>query len=284
MYTVAGPCGCCDGDEPCCLDVTLCDPPDSLCVTVVAATADLVTFLGQSGTYTRAADGTCTWEGVILGSTPACDIYSGDLVAFPAIGGGPLCALAHAGTWSTCVCGIDFHNDGAGVCSDGVPCVVWECDPFLAVLNRGVACLGGTKGGTMKLEVTEGPCPAPLMFAADGSAVAVAGGPPPAPPAGGPGTELEGMFAELGVKGTAGCGCKSVARQMDRWGPAGCRANGAVVVARLRENWAALRLAEKLGVALRAVTSGLALVVDPRDPAPGLLAEAIRRAESKAPP
>jgi hypothetical protein len=111
--------------------------------------------------------------------------------------------------------------------------------------------------------------PEPLMAAA-------------APAAGGPGTELEGMFAELGVTGTAGCGCKSVARQMDRWGPAGCRANAGVVVARLRENWAALRLAEKLGVALRAVTSGLAFVVDPRDPAPGLLAEAIRRAEAKS--
>jgi hypothetical protein len=152
---------------------------------------------------------------------------------------------------------------GPAVLSGGV------CGPCFAIPNTITIT---PVAGTQMSACTDGgaafAAPAPLMAAA--------------PAAGGPGTELEAMFAELGVTGTAGCGCKSIARQMDRWGPAGCRANAGVVVARLRENWAALRLAEKLGVALRAVTSGLAFVVDPRDPAPGLLAEAIRRAEAKS--
>jgi len=40
--------------------------------------------------------------------------------------------------------------------------------------------------------------------------------------AGGPGTELKAIFAEMGVKEEEGCGCNALAAQMDQWGVEGC--------------------------------------------------------------
>lgn len=98
----------------------------------------------------------------------------------------------------------------------------------------------------------------------------------------GPGTELEAMFKSIHLTGKTGCGCRTLASQMDRWGPEGCRVRTDEIVTRLRTNWAKLKWTDKARATAMAIGSGLAFKIDPRDPAPGLLDEAIRRAEEKA--
>lgn len=105
-------------------------------------------------------------------------------------------------------------------------------------------------------------------------------GTPPAP-AEGPGTELTKLLGELGLHPKAGCPCKARAREMDQLGVAGCREHRDEIVGWLREQQAQSSWAETLTAARRAVTSGLVLLLDPRDPAPGLVNEAIRRAEAQ---
>jgi hypothetical protein len=140
-------------------------------------------------------------------------------------------------------------------------------DYFDLHFNHPNAAFPGVEA-TIRIALALGPCAMMMMMA----------------PAGGPGTELEAIFRELKARGMAGCGCKALARQMDAWGPAGCREHAPEIIARLNENWGKLRLRDKLSVGLRAVAGGLVFVVDPLDPAPGLLSEAIRRAESRPAP
>lgn len=45
---------------------------------------------------------------------------------------------------------------------------------------------------------------------------------PETPPSGGPGTELSGMLARIGIHAAPNCSCKAHARQMDEWGPDVC--------------------------------------------------------------
>jgi hypothetical protein len=95
---------------------------------------------------------------------------------------------------------------------------------------------------------------------------------------GGPGTELQKLLASLGLT-AGGCACEDRARQMDAWGPAGCREREAEIVAWLREEQAKHGWGETLRAAARAVADGLAFRLNPLDPLPGLVREAIRRAE-----
>ena len=44
-------------------------------------------------------------------------------------------------------------------------------------------------------------------------------------PTSGPGTELKKLFARFRFRPVKGCGCNRIAAQMDRQGPAWCRAN-----------------------------------------------------------
>jgi hypothetical protein len=106
--------------------------------------------------------------------------------------------------------------------------------------------------------------------------------PPVVIPADGPGRRLEAIFAQLQVPYGDDCQCQAYARQMDVWGAEGCRAHFDEIVARLRENAQRYSLWQQLEAAVRTVAIGLAFQLNPLDPLPGLVAEAIRRAEAAA--
>lgn len=113
------------------------------------------------------------------------------------------------------------------------------------------------------------------------------GEPPPhrlqAPaPADGPGSELERLIVEHRLT-RAGCdNCQGLKLQMNRWGLSGCRGRREQILARLRKAYRELTPAEAAGAALAALWSGLAFKLNPLDPAPGLLDEALKRWEKKA--
>jgi hypothetical protein len=125
----------------------------------------------------------------------------------------------------------------------------------------------------------------------------------------GPGTELHTMLASVGINPSAGCGCHARMRQMDEWGISGCLVNRDLIVGWLEQNaerwgWtkaaeqtiqerklvdqfgqdkpeetiAKLSTVQKLGIAWRSFTTGLAFKVDWTNPYPGLVDESIRRA------
>jgi hypothetical protein len=98
----------------------------------------------------------------------------------------------------------------------------------------------------------------------------------------GPGFELMAMFGELKIPEPPGCGCKSKARQMNRWGVAGCREHVDEIIGWIREAYDKSAFSVKALAAARAVAIGLAFHLDPLDPIPSLVAEAIRRAEIKS--
>lgn len=106
--------------------------------------------------------------------------------------------------------------------------------------------------------------------------------PPPPKPAGGPGTELKKILAELGIKTDASCGCENKARQMDRWGVAGCREHFAEIVAWLQDAKKKTTWRKTLFATIKAATSGLALQLNPLDVAGSVIDLAIRRAELSA--
>jgi hypothetical protein len=97
----------------------------------------------------------------------------------------------------------------------------------------------------------------------------------------GPGTELKGLLAQLDIMPGPNCDCNAKARQMDLWGVAGCRLNYDVIVGWMREGAPRWRWQDKLAAAARAVATGIAFKLNPLDPYPGLVTEAIRRAEER---
>lgn len=101
------------------------------------------------------------------------------------------------------------------------------------------------------------------------------------PPEGGPGTEMKAMLAGLGVNPGPTCDCNAKAIQMDLWGVEGCRANRNTIVGWLRDNAPRWGWADRVKAAANAVINGLAFKLNPLDPFPGVLDEAIRRAEEK---
>lgn len=103
----------------------------------------------------------------------------------------------------------------------------------------------------------------------------------PPPPGCEVGTELEKLLGGLGLGVSKSCGCAKWRRRMNAWGPTGCRANRAAIEAHLRTEAGKVGWAAKLAAGAKAVAAGLLL--NPIDPAPGLLDEAIRRAEVTPP-
>lgn len=97
--------------------------------------------------------------------------------------------------------------------------------------------------------------------------------------ASGPGAELAAILASLGITSEKGCGCAQKAAQMNALGIEGCIAHRDEIADWLREQLQRLGWAEKLQAAARAIWQRL--ILDPLDPAPGLVAEAIRRAQAK---
>lgn len=102
------------------------------------------------------------------------------------------------------------------------------------------------------------------------------------PPDRGPGTELKKMLAAMGINPEPACDCNAKALQMDLWGPAGCRANLEMIVDWMREGQWRWGWRDKLKAALGTAPLVVTGAVNPLDPFPGLVAEAVRRAETEA--
>ncbi len=95
----------------------------------------------------------------------------------------------------------------------------------------------------------------------------------------GPGSQLWRLLESLGVQHSADCQCLTRAEQMNAWGPAGCREHRDDIIAWMRQGQDRFGWRDKLTAATRAVTTGLAFRLNPLDPFPGIIDEAIRRAE-----
>lgn len=95
----------------------------------------------------------------------------------------------------------------------------------------------------------------------------------------GPGTELHKILSSLGINPSAACDCRAKARQMDVWGPVGCRENRETIVGWMRAGHERWGWKDKLAAAAKAVTTGLVFVLDWSDPFPSLVDESIHRAE-----
>jgi hypothetical protein len=102
----------------------------------------------------------------------------------------------------------------------------------------------------------------------------------------GPGTELKRILDSLGIQAPENCGCRATMRAMDDLGVEGCRDQFELIVAKIRENaekwgWGKLSGLAKLPAAgLKAILSGLAFRVNPLDPIPGVVEQAILAAEA----
>lgn len=103
---------------------------------------------------------------------------------------------------------------------------------------------------------------------------------PPAPDFG-PGTELAALIKQLGGTDEPGCGCDAFREQMNRWGVDGCREHRPEIVAQLTASAAKWGMSDWLAGGWKAVTSGLALLLDPRDPIGSLVDLAIKTAHSQ---
>lgn len=95
------------------------------------------------------------------------------------------------------------------------------------------------------------------------------------PPLGGTGTELSLIFAELGIKPKASCGCKAKAAAMDSWGIEGCKERRVEILEWMREAYDSASFGEWLAAGISAAWQG-----KPKSCA-GLLDLAIERAEQK---
>lgn len=97
----------------------------------------------------------------------------------------------------------------------------------------------------------------------------------------GPGCHAKRLLESLKINPILGCDCEAFARKMDDWGVAGCRGEHYdEIVTRFREYAKKYDWRTKLRAAMLAIKTGLACKLDPLDPAPGIVDEAIRRAEA----
>jgi hypothetical protein len=97
------------------------------------------------------------------------------------------------------------------------------------------------------------------------------------------GTTLKHLLAGLGIVEAAGCGCGSLAKQMNCWGAAGCRARLNSIVGQMHATAAEFSWAAKLAAAARGAV-GLPVYMaraGTLDPIRALVVEAIRRTEAK---
>lgn len=103
---------------------------------------------------------------------------------------------------------------------------------------------------------------------------------------GGPGTELEALLKECSIEPVDGCDCKAKARNMDLWGVEGCRKKFNQIVGELKDGATRWKFEdrtwnEKFKIARGVLKSGIWKKVNWSDPFPGLVTEAIARAEEK---
>ena len=120
-------------------------------------------------------------------------------------------------------------------------------------------------------------CVCGQRFKTDGSTIAAFDSLTPPPPCG-PGTELKAIFAELGIKPKASCGCQQKSAAMDRQGVEGCRKMRDALLADLQASYDDATLMEKASAGIVAIAKGYPLSLS------GLLDLAIERAEAKGKP
>jgi hypothetical protein len=96
------------------------------------------------------------------------------------------------------------------------------------------------------------------------------------------GTELKQILTSLGFSNCGGCAAYTL--QMDRWGIAGCKEKYGEILTHLRAEQRKRGWLSLIAASVAAVRTGIAFRLDPLDPAPGLLDEALRRAEAKVTP
>jgi len=75
--------------------------------------------------------------------------------------------------------------------------------------------------------------------------------------------------------------CAWRAAWMDCWGVAGCRRHRDTIIGWLRQGLTGVSWPRLVAMAAQALGAGLALKLDPLDPCPGLVDEAILRAERR---
>lgn len=103
-------------------------------------------------------------------------------------------------------------------------------------------------------------------------------------PGNGPGTELKKLLESLGVNAGPTCDCRKRANDMDIMGIEGCKENREIIIGWLREGQERWGWKDKMKAAAKAVQTGLAFKLNPLDPFPGLVDEAIRLAEASPRP
>jgi glycosyltransferase involved in cell wall biosynthesis len=91
----------------------------------------------------------------------------------------------------------------------------------------------------------------------------------------GPGTELKAILKTMGIVPEKNCDCNRKAIQMDAWGVEGCKENRETIVKWIRDGAPQWKWSEKIAAGIKAAKTGL--ILNPLDPFPGLVDEAIRR-------
>lgn len=106
--------------------------------------------------------------------------------------------------------------------------------------------------------------------------------PGPPPPEDGPGSELEAINKEyFGVEPNPECNCAAKIRQMNQWGVAGCRANYWTIVGWMKDGESQFGWRDKIAAGVNALVTLNLFRFKSADPWPGLVTEAINRAEAK---
>lgn len=101
-----------------------------------------------------------------------------------------------------------------------------------------------------------------------------------AAPKEGPGTELKKIIEQLGVSEFRDCGCLAMVRKMNKWGIDGCREHRQEIIDKLKANAKEYGWWCTVTAGCRAVKTGMALELDPRDRFGSLVDLAIRRSEA----
>ena len=97
----------------------------------------------------------------------------------------------------------------------------------------------------------------------------------------GPGTKLKLLLSSVGINPPPECECNVRAAVMDEWGVEKCKAEEATIVGWLKEGATKWGWTSLFTAGLRSLFSGLAFKLNPTDPIPGLVQEAIRLAEKE---
>lgn len=107
----------------------------------------------------------------------------------------------------------------------------------------------------------------------------VCGNSAPLPPKARPGSAMESLFSRMGIDSSdTDCGCKAMILKMDRWGADGCRERRQEIILHLRAAAQGKGWMEKIAAGFAAARLGL--ILNPLDPFPALIDEAIRLAEA----